>query len=116
MNRAELQQELDRVEGRLFWLVERRNKIRGFINFYKVDLIENGSRRIWSRKEGRHLYNVLIGFWAWIAFYCIWLGNAVWWAWDLIHYGPRENLWLEVERAVSVIWVSVLLTKFIFTV
>ena len=115
MSRTELQQEPERVEGRLFWLVERRNKIRGFINFYKVGFIENSSRRIWSRKEGRHLYNVLIGFWSWIAFYCIWLGHMVWWAWGLIHYGPREDLGAEVQMGVYVIGVSVVLTKFIFT-
>ena len=115
LSRVELQQELERVEGRLFWLVERRNKIRGFINPFQNGLIENSSRRIWSRKEGRHLYNVLIGFWAWVGVYCIWIGHLAWWAWDLIAYGPGENLGLELEMGFVVIGATVLLTRFIFT-
>jgi hypothetical protein len=110
LNCAELQQELERVEGRLFWLVESRNKSPGCFG-----PVEKSSRKIWSRKEGRHRYNMLIGFWFWVVFYCICIGFLGWWAWDLIAYGPGLNLATEVQAGVFVIGFFAIFTKFIFT-
>jgi len=110
LNGSELRQELERVEGRLFWLVERRNKSPSFFG-----PVEKRSRKIWSRKEGLHRYNVLIGFWFWVVFYCSCLGFAGWWAWDIIAYGPGLDLGTEVLGGVSVIGYFAIFTKFIFT-
>ena len=110
MSRENLEQELERIEGRLFWLVEHRNKSPGFWG-----PVEKSSRKIWSRKEGRHRYNVLIGFWFWVGFYVFSALLVAWWAYDLIVHGPGPLLENEVMGAVMVLGFFAILTKFVFT-
>jgi len=97
MNHAELQRELERIEGRLFWLDERFYKItpsdmRYYLGFN--DAI-NHEGVLYQRKpsvpslplrEGCPRWNVFAGYGMWLATYLFFSALVFWWVHDRIYY------------------------------
>ena len=95
MNHAELQRELERVEGQLFWLDERFYKIPpdhrlGNIGFIKHDGVlyqrKPNVPNLLPLKEGCPRWNVFAGYGMWLATYLFLAVLVFWWVQDRIYY------------------------------
>ena len=106
MNRAELQRELERVEGQLFWLDDWLYRIEvggggGSLEeemaYYLGlnDAIKHGGvlyrripqvPRLLPLKEGCPRWNVFAGYGMWMAAYLFFTVNVLWWAYHAISY------------------------------
>ena len=105
MNRAELQRELERIEGQLFWLDDRFYRIavggRGrFDELMGIHLGLNDAIKhngvLYRRKprllqllplkEGCPRWNVFAGYGMWMAAYLFFAVNVLWWAYHAISY------------------------------
>ena len=126
MNHAELQRELERVEGRLFWAQEERNKIGdGHASrlLYKKIVLGKDSvdgpekpRRPWSCKEGHHRWNLAVAFWPWVVLYGLMIACILWWAWGFIAYERTVEVNIDTFWFILVfLGVIAGFTKFVFT-
>ena len=106
MNHAELQRELERIEGQLFWLDERLYRIvvspsgagldeemgyhLGLNDAIKHDGVLYRRKpkvpRLLPLKEGCPRWNVFAGYGMWLATYLFFAALVLWWAHDRIYY------------------------------
>ena len=106
MNHAELQRELERVEGRLFWLNERLYRVvvgargteldeemgyhLGLNDAIKHDGVLYRRKpkvpRLLPLKEGCPRWNVFAGYGMWMATYLFFAALVLWWVHDRIYY------------------------------
>jgi len=107
MNHAELQRELERVEGQLFWLDDRFYRVvvdakggglgveMGYHLGLKNDAIKHDGvlyrrkpkvPRLLPLKEGCPRWNVFAGYGMWLATYLFFAALVLWWAHDRIYY------------------------------
>jgi len=99
MNHAELQRELERVEGRLFWLDDRFYRIvpehrlgyyLGFNDAIKHEGVlykrKPNVPNLLPLKEGWPRWNVFAGYGMWLATYLFFAVLVLWWAHDRIYY------------------------------
>ena len=95
MNHAELQRELERIEGQLFWLDDRFYGIvpehhLGYIDAIKHDGVfyrrKPNVPNLLPLKEGCPRWNVFAGFVMWLATYLFFAALVLWWVHDRIYY------------------------------
>jgi hypothetical protein len=106
MNHAELQRQLERVEGRLFWLDDRLYRIvvggrgggldeemgyhLGLNDAIKHEGVlyrrKPKGPRLLPLKEGCPRWNVFAGYGMWMATYLFFAALVLWWAHDRIYY------------------------------
>tara|TARA_B100000530_G_scaffold101477_1_gene62733 strand:+ start:286 stop:822 length:537 start_codon:yes stop_codon:yes gene_type:complete len=126
MTHAELQQELERIEGRLFWAQEGRNRVGsgyGLTLLYRKIVLGQDSvrgpekpRRPWSCREGDYRWNLAVAFWPWVVLYGLLMVCILWWAWGLIAYERTVDVSIDTVWLTLVCLVAIAgFTKFIFT-
>ena len=95
VNHAELQRELERIEGQLFWLDDRFYTIPpehqlGYIDAIKHDGVfyrrKPNVPSLLPLKEGCPRWNVFAGFVMWLATYLFFAALVLWWVHDRIYY------------------------------
>ena len=120
MNHAELQRELERVEGQLFWLDERFYRIPsdhrlGNIGFIKHDGVlyqrKPNVPNLLPLKEGCPRWNVFAGYGVWLATYLFFAVLVFWWAHDRI-YGDIDiyviaSVVLMVGLVMAIPWIVI---------
>jgi len=131
LNRAELQRELERVEGQLFWLDDRFYRVvvdgrgggldeemgyhLGLNDAIKHDGVLYRRKpqvpRLLPLKEGCPRWNVFAGYGMWMAAYLFFAVNVLWWAYHAISYEIDLYLIgsgvLFVGLVVAIPWVVV---------
>ena len=95
MNQAELQRELERVEGQLFWLDDRFYTIPpehrlGNFGFIRHDGVlyrrKPNVPNLLPLREGCPRWNVFAGYGMWLATYLFFAALVFWWVHDRIYY------------------------------
>ena len=132
MNHAELQRELERVEGQLFWLDDRFYRVvvgpnggglgveMGYHLGLKNDAIKHDGvlyrrkpkvPRLLPLKEGCPRWNVFAGYGVWLATYLFFAVLVFWWAHDRI-YGDIDiyviaSVVLMVGLVMAIPWIVI---------
>ena len=112
MNHAELQRELERFEGQLFWLDDRFYTIPldhrlGNFGFIEHDGVRYRQKpnvpNLLPLREGCPRWNVFAGYGMWLATYLFFAALVFWWVHDRIYYDIDAYVIVSVVLMVGLV-------------